>query len=96
MAATLNVAVVDNDRGARPNSYRAFVLGACAQEVPSQLPLGYMQGGTAIARNMLLSDRGLARQRGMTLCWGRWLGLTPEQPALCLRGLPGWPRAKLR
>eukprot|EP00964_Phaeocystis_antarctica_P057997 scaffold34380_cov37-Phaeocystis_antarctica.AAC.1 len=24
---------------------------------------------------------------------GRWLGLTPEQPALCLRGFPGWPRA---
>ena len=26
---------------------------------------------------------------------GRWLGLTPEQPALCLRGFPGRPRAAL-
>eukprot|EP00964_Phaeocystis_antarctica_P005554 scaffold3031_cov27-Phaeocystis_antarctica.AAC.1 len=24
---------------------------------------------------------------------GRWLGLTPEQPALCLRGFPRRPRA---
>ena len=30
----LNVAVVDNDRGASPNSYRARALGAGAQQVP--------------------------------------------------------------
>jgi hypothetical protein len=26
---------------------------------------------------------------------GRWLGLTPEQPALCLRGFPRRPRVTL-
>ena len=26
---------------------------------------------------------------------GRWLGLTPEQPALCLRGFPGRLRVAL-
>eukprot|EP00964_Phaeocystis_antarctica_P094387 scaffold61139_cov30-Phaeocystis_antarctica.AAC.1 len=30
----LNVAVVDNDRGASPNSYRARALRAGAQQVP--------------------------------------------------------------
>ena len=30
----LNVVVVDNDRGASPNSYRARALGAGAQQVP--------------------------------------------------------------
>ena len=29
----------------------------------------------------------------MTRCLGRWLGLTPEQPAYCLRGFPECPRA---
>ena len=32
---SLNVTIVDNDRGASPSSYRARVLGAGAQEVPS-------------------------------------------------------------
>ena len=31
----LNVAVVDNDRGASPNSYRARALGAGAQQAVS-------------------------------------------------------------
>jgi len=34
----LNVAVVDNDRGASPNSYRARALGAGAQQVPPVTP----------------------------------------------------------
>ena len=45
-----------------------------------------------------------ARTRGTTSgfrvgcfsqCVGRWLGLTPERPALCLRGFPGRPRVAL-
>ena len=31
---SLNVTIVDNDRGASPSSYRARALGAGAQEVP--------------------------------------------------------------
>ena len=37
----LNVAVVDNDRGASPNSYRARALGAGAQQVPPVTPWMY-------------------------------------------------------
>eukprot|EP00964_Phaeocystis_antarctica_P065339 scaffold39403_cov21-Phaeocystis_antarctica.AAC.1 len=32
-------------------------------------------------------ERQRARWHGPVL--GRWLGFTPEQPALCLRGCPG-------
>ena len=43
----------------------------------------------AVARDVLLSQ---SARGGMTRCYlGRWLGLTPERPALCLRGFPGRP-----
>eukprot|EP00964_Phaeocystis_antarctica_P064179 scaffold38585_cov21-Phaeocystis_antarctica.AAC.1 len=77
----LNVAVVDNDRGASPNSYRARALGAGAQQVP---PGGSCCPGRVVERE---------RARWYDPVLGRWLGLTPEQPALCLRGFPRRPRA---
>ena len=46
MAATQRVVMVDNNRGDSSSSYRARALGAGAQEVCLQLPLGCMQGGS--------------------------------------------------
>ena len=54
-----------------------------------QLPLGCIQGGSCCPGRVVERER--ARWHDPVL--GRWLGLTPEQPALCLRGFPGWPRA---
>eukprot|EP00964_Phaeocystis_antarctica_P021087 scaffold11672_cov62-Phaeocystis_antarctica.AAC.2 len=79
----LNVAVVDNDRGASPNSYRARALGAGAQQVPPVTPWMYTRWRVV--------ERERARWHDPVL--GRLLGLTPEQPALCLRGFPRRPRA---
>eukprot|EP00964_Phaeocystis_antarctica_P090539 scaffold57937_cov60-Phaeocystis_antarctica.AAC.1 len=48
-----------------------------------------MQGGSRCLGRAI--ERQRARWHDPVL--GRWLGLTPEQPALCLRGFPRWPRA---
>ena len=54
-----------------------------------QLPLGCIQGGSCCPGRVVERER--ARWHDPVL--GRWLGLTPEQPALCLRGFPRRPRA---
>jgi len=86
----LNVAVVDNDRGASPNSYRARALGAGAQQVPPVTPWMYTRW--QLLPGTCCFERERARWHGNPVL-GRWLGLTPEQPALCLRGFPRRPRA---
>jgi hypothetical protein len=88
----LNVVIVDNDRGDSPSSYRARALRAGAQEVPRDtLPPEHMQGGSRCPGPAVEPER--ARWHDPVL--GRWLGLTPERPALCLRGFPGRPRVAL-
>ena len=86
---SLNVTIVDNDRGASPSSYRARALGAGAQEVPP---------GTVHVIKQCFSVKMWPCQASFWSRWhdpvlGRWLGLTPEQPAHCLRGFPECPRA---
>jgi hypothetical protein len=93
-ALPLNVAIVDNDRGDSPSSYRARALGPGAQQVPpttALLPPGHMQGGSRCPGRVVERER--ARRHDPVL--GRWLGLTPERPALCLRGFPGRPKVAL-
>ena len=51
----------------------------------------YMQGGSRCPGRAVEPER--ARWHDPVL--GRWLGLTPERPALCLRGFPGRPRVAL-
>ena len=87
----LNVAIVDNDRGDSPSSYRARALGAGAQHRCLQIPPGHMQGGSRCPGRVVERER--ARRHDPVL--GRWLGLTPERPALCLRGFPGRPKVAL-
>ena len=62
----LNVAVVDNDRGASPNSYRARALRAGAQQLTgaSSYRLDTCKVA-AVARDVLLSD---SARGGMTRC----------------------------
>ena len=60
----LNVVMVDNDRGASLNSYRACVLGAGTQEVPP-VTAGTHATVAAIARDLLLSE---SARGGMTRC----------------------------
>ena len=86
---SLNVTIVDNDRGASPSSYRARALGAGAQEVPP---------GTVHVIKQCFSVKMWPCQASFWSRWhdpvlGRWLGLTPEQPAHFLRGFPECPRA---
>ena len=50
-----------------------------------------MQGGSRCPERAVEPER--ARWHDPVL--GRWLGLTPEQPALCLRGFPGRLRVAL-
>ena len=50
-----------------------------------------MQGGSRCPGRAVEPER--ARWHDPVL--GRWLGLTPEQPALCLRGFPGRLRVAL-
>ena len=51
----------------------------------------HMQGGSRCPGRAVEQER--ARWHDPVL--GRWLGLTPEQPALCLRGFPGRLRVAL-
>ena len=90
----LNVVIVDNDRGDSPSSYRARALRAGAQEVSlrcPEIPPEHMQGGSRCPGRAVEPER--ARWHDPVL--GRWLGLTPERPALCLRGFPRRPRVAL-
>jgi len=50
----LNVAIVDNDRGDSPSSYRARALRAGAQERCPEIPPEHMQGGSRFARDVLV------------------------------------------
>ena len=88
----LNVAIVDNDRGDSPSSYRARALtqGWCSGGSP-RYRLNTCKVA-AVARGLLLTPE---RARWHDPVLGRWLGLTPEQPALCLRGFPRRPRVAL-
>ena len=54
-----------------------------------QVPLGCMQGG----RHCLARAVERQRVRWHDPVLGRWLGLTPEQPAHCLRDFLECPRA---
>ena len=65
-------------------------LGLVLQSCP-RVPLGCMQGGSHWSGRAVEPER--ARWHDPVL--GRWLGLTPERPALCLRGFPGRPRVAL-
>eukprot|EP00964_Phaeocystis_antarctica_P094412 scaffold61153_cov52-Phaeocystis_antarctica.AAC.1 len=54
-----------------------------------------MQGGNRCLGRAI--ERQRARWHDPVLKYRcRWLGLTPEQPALCLRGFPGWPPGQPR
>jgi hypothetical protein len=88
----LNVVIVDNDRGDSPSSYRARALRTGAQEVPRDTACTHMQGGSRCPGPAVLSQ---SARRWHDPVLGRWLGLTPERPALCLRGFPGRPRVAL-
>ena len=69
--------------------YRArlgLVLQSCRR-----VPLGCMQGGSRCPGPAVEPER--ARWHDPVL--GRWLGLTPERPALCLSRFPGRPRVAL-
>ena len=74
--------IVDNDtRGDSPSSYRArALLGLVLRRCPEIIPSEHMQGGSRCPGPAVESER--ARWHDPVL--GRWLGLTPEQPALCL------------
>ena len=63
---SLNVTIVDNDRGASPSSYRARALGAGAQEVSrgTRNCLNTCRVA-AVARDVLLSQ---SARGGMTRC----------------------------
>ena len=61
----LNVAVVDNDRGASPNSYRAHALRAGAQQSGASSYRLDTCKVAAVARDVLLSD---SARGGMTRC----------------------------
>ena len=73
---------------------RAHVARACLGLVLQScawVPLGCMQGGSHWPGPAVEPER--ARWHDLVL--GRWLGLTPERPALCLRGYPRRPRVAL-
>jgi len=65
-------------------------LGLVLQSCP-RVPLGCMQGGSHWSGRAVEPER--ARWHDPVL--GRWLGLTPERPALCLRGCPRRPRVAM-
>ena len=65
-------------------------LGLVLRRCPAILPQ-HMQGGSRCPGRAVEPER--ARWHDPVL--GRWLGLTPEQPALCLRGFPGRLRVTL-
>ena len=65
-------------------------LGLTLRRCPVVL-FQYMQGGSRCPGRAVEPER--ARWHNPVL--GRWLGLTPEQPALCLRGFPGRLRVTL-
>jgi hypothetical protein len=81
----LNVVIDDNDR--REVTARAHIararLGLVLRRCP-EIPPGHMQGGSRCPGRAVEPER--ARWHDPVL--GRWLGLTPVQPALCLRGFP--------
>ena len=61
----LNVAIIDNDRGDSPSSYRAHALRAGAPELPSGTPWMDACKVAAIGRDVLLSQ---SARGGMTRC----------------------------
>ena len=65
-------------------------VGLVLQSCP-RVPLGCMQGGSHLPGPAVEPER--AQWHDPVL--GRWLGLTPERPALCLRGYPRRPRVAL-
>ena len=65
-------------------------MGLVLRRCPAILPQ-HMQGGSRCPGRAVEPER--ARWHDPVL--GRWLGLTPEQPALCLRGFPGRLRVAL-
>jgi len=65
-------------------------LGLVLQSCP-RVPLGCMQGGSHWPGRAVEPER--ARWHDPVL--DRWLGLTPERPAPCLRGFPRRPRVTL-
>ena len=65
-------------------------LGLVLRRCPAILPQ-HMQGGSRCPGRAVEPER--ARWHDPVL--GRWLGLTPERPALCLRGYPRRPRVAL-
>ena len=82
-----------------PHPYRisrarlGLVLQSCRR-----VPLGWpcMQGGSRCPGPAVEPEAQSAlRARWHDPVLGRWLGLTPEQPALCLRGFPRRPRVAL-
>ena len=85
----LNVVIVDNDRGDSPSSCRARVLRAGAPELPPGTPWMHARWQPSWSGRAVEPER--ARWHDPVL--GRWLRLTPERPALCLRGFPGRPSA---
>ena len=87
----LNVVIVDNDRRDSPSSYRARALTGLVLRRCPEIPPEHMQGGSRCPGPAVEPER--ARWHDPVL--GRWLGLTPERPALCLRGFPGRPRVAL-
>jgi hypothetical protein len=56
-----------------------------------EIPPEHMQGGSRCPGPAVEPER--AQWHDPVL--GRWLGLTPERPALCLRGFPGRPKVAL-
>jgi len=86
-----NVVIVDNDRGDSPSSYRARALRAGVLRRCPEIPPEHMQGGSRCPGPAVEPER--ARWHDPVL--GRWLGLTPEQPALRLRRFPRRPRVAL-
>ena len=69
------------DRGDTPSSYHARALGTVVTKRCLDVPPEFM---AAFGRDVLLSGSASPVLR-------RWLGLTPERPALLLRGSPRRP-----
>ena len=90
----LNVVIVDNELTTEQVTARAHIararLGLVLRRCP-EIPPEHMQGGSRCPGRAVEPER--ARWHDPVL--GRWLGLTPEQPALCLRGFPRRPRVAL-
>ena len=86
---SLNVTIVDNDRGDSQSSNSRARLGLVLKR-RLKLLLGCMQGG----RHCLARAVERQRVRSHDPVLGRWLGLTPEQPPASIlpEGLPRVPQ----